>query len=130
MVEVVQALQLQQLLQQVDSITFTSNGSNYTSLPSVTFSGGGGGTGAAATAVLTPTSITSITLTGAGTGYGTSPTISFTGGGTATATARAYTPYTVTIPDGFYTIPALNIWLQSYLIDQKLFLTDGSNNNI
>ena len=61
-----------------------------------------------------------------------SPSISFTGGGGtgATAIASAYTPYTITIPNGFYTVPQLSIWLQQYFIDQRLFLTDASGNNI
>ncbi len=32
--------------------------------------------------------------------------------------------------DGFYTVPMLSIWLQQYFIDQRLFLTDASGNNI
>jgi hypothetical protein len=44
--------------------------------------------------------------------------------------ATAYTHYNVTIPDGFYTIPMLNIWLQQYFLEQRLYLTDASGNNI
>jgi hypothetical protein len=114
----------------VQSVTVTNGGSGYTSTPTIGFTGGGGSS-ATATATVTG-SVSSITLTGAGTGYSASPTISFTGGGGsgATAIASAYTPYTVTIPNGFYTVPQLSIWLQQYFIDQKLYLTDASGNNI
>jgi hypothetical protein len=114
----------------VASLTVTAGGS-YTSAPTVAITGGSG-TGATSTAVITGTSVASITVNTGGTGYSTSPTVSFSGGGGtgATAISSAYTPYTVQIPDGFYTIPALNIWLQQYSIEQKLYLTDASANNI
>ena len=114
----------------VQSVTVTNGGSGYTSTPTITFTGGGGAS-ATATATISG-SVTGITLTGAGTGYSASPAISFTGGGGtgAVAIASAYTPYNVQIPDGFYTVPALSIWLQQYFIEQKLYLTDASGNNI
>ena len=113
----------------VASIIVTNAGSGYTSVPTISVTGGAG-SGATSTATLTATSVASITVNG-GTGYSASPTVSFSGGGGtgATATASAYTPYTVTIPEGFYTVPALSIWLQSYFIDQKMYLVDASGNN-
>jgi len=116
----------------VASISVSNAGTGYTSVPTISFSGGGG-TGATATANIAPTSIASLTLTGAGTGYQASPTISFTGGGTgtgATATASTYIPNTLTLDDGFYTVNALNARIQQFCIEKKMYLTDGSGNNI
>ncbi len=51
-----------------------------------------------------------------GTGYTVSPTISFSGGGGTgvAATSSAYTPYTLTLDDGFYTVNALNARFQQF----------------
>ena len=114
----------------VTSITVTNPGSGYTSAPTVGFTGGGGAS-TTATAVITG-SVASITLNGGGTGYTASPTISFTGGGGtgATATANAYTPFTLTMDDGFYTVNALNARIQQFCIEKGMYLTDGSGNNV
>jgi hypothetical protein len=64
----------------VGSVAVTAAGTGYTSAPTVGFSGGGG-SGAAGTAVLTPSSVASITLGAAGTGYTSVPTVTLTGGG-------------------------------------------------
>jgi hypothetical protein len=68
----------------VHTITLTSSGTGYTSVPAVTFTSSSG-TGAAATAVLgsgtTAGKIVAINLTDAGTGYQIAPTINFIGGG-------------------------------------------------
>jgi len=126
----------------ITSIIVTNVGAGYTSIPTVAFTGGGGasatatavlGTNATATAVLTGTSVTSLTLTGFGTGYTGSPTISFTGGGVGTgvtATASAYKPFTLTLDDGFYTVNALNARIQQFCIENGMYLTDGSGNNV
>ena len=116
----------------IASITVTNAGTGYTSVPVITFTGGGGGTGVTATAVLTPTSVASLTLALAGTGYQASPTISFSGGGGtgAAATANAYTPYTLNLDDGFYTVNALNARIQQFCIEKGMYLTDGSGNNV
>ena len=58
----------------VSSVTVTSGGSGYSTVPAVTFSGGGG-TGAAATAVVTGGVVTSINVTNGGSGYTTDPTV-------------------------------------------------------
>jgi hypothetical protein len=58
----------------VSSVDVVSGGSGYTTVPSVTFSGGAG-TGAAATAVVTGGVVTSIILTAGGSGYTTNPTV-------------------------------------------------------
>lgn len=89
-----------------------SCGSNYTSAPTVTITGGGG-TGAIATAtvatsyvtiagVLTPVvGVASINITNPGTGYTTSPTLTLTGGGGtgASATARLSATRTFDFPN-------------------------------
>ena len=116
----------------ITGITVTNPGTGYTSVPGISFTGGGG-TGATATAVLTPTSIASITIGGGGTGYATVPTISFTGGGGgtgATATTSLYVPFTCTIPDGFYTVNTLNLFLQKFMVDNRIHSLDSSGNNI
>jgi len=40
------------------------------------------------------------------------------------------TTYTVTVADGFYDVPTLNQYLQTYLVSQGQYLTDGSGNQI
>ena len=59
----------------ISSITLYSNGSGYTSAPTVTISGGGG-TGATATATLNSTGqVSGITVTSSGSGYTSTPTV-------------------------------------------------------
>ena len=70
----------------VSSVAMTANGTGYTGLPAVAFSGGGG-SGAAGTAVLVATSVASVTVTAAGTGFTTTPTANIVGGGGSGATA-------------------------------------------
>lgn len=77
--------------QQVTNITVTNQGSGYTGVPTVAFTGGGGGVGAAATAVvdLTLGKVIAVFMTNQGSGYTAAPTVSFTGGGGAGAAATA-----------------------------------------
>jgi phage tail sheath protein FI len=67
----------------VKSVTITNAGSGYTSVPTVTFTGGGG-TGAAGTAVLgtggAAQTVIGVTITNPGSGYTSAPTVGFTGG--------------------------------------------------
>jgi len=74
----------------VDAVMVTAPGSNYTSAPTVVFSGGGG-TGAAATAIINSTTrvVTSVRMTSPGSGYTSLPSVSFSGGGGSGATATA-----------------------------------------
>ena len=72
----------------VDAVTVTAGGTNYTTVPTVSFSGGGG-TGAAATATLTDGVVTSITITDGGQNYTSAPTVAITGGDGSGATATA-----------------------------------------
>lgn len=76
---------------EVVAVTITNQGSGYSSVPNVAFSGGGG-TNAAGTAVIGTTGqIDTITLTNAGSGYTSNPTVTITdaGGGTG-ATIEAH----------------------------------------
>ena len=73
---------------QVGSITVTNPGSGYTSVPTVTISGGGSSS-ASATAVLSGTTVGSITVTNPGNGYTTAPTVTISGGGGSRAAAVA-----------------------------------------
>lgn len=41
-----------------------------------------------------------------------------------------YTTYTVNIPDGYYSIPALNAFLQNFLIANNLYLADTAGDNV
>jgi hypothetical protein len=73
----------------IGAVTPTDGGNNYTSTPTVSFTGGGG-SGAAATATVSGKKVTAITITSPGSGYTSAPTIVFTGGSpskTAAATA-------------------------------------------
>ncbi|MCE2863249.1 MAG: hypothetical protein LW690_12420 [Opitutaceae bacterium] len=75
------------------SITVTNGGAGYTSVPSVTISGGEG-TGATATATVTQGVVTAITITNAGSGFTSLPTVTIAApasGATATAVAVAPT---------------------------------------
>lgn len=65
---------------QVRQIDVDEPGMNYTTVPTVTISGGGG-TGAAATAVISKGKIVRIRMTNYGSGYTSTPTVTITGGG-------------------------------------------------
>ena len=80
---------------EVISITVTNGGSNYTSAPSVSITGGGG-TGAEATASIANGAVTAITLTNNGYNFTSAPTVSISGGGGSSAAATA------AIHDGSY----------------------------
>ncbi len=70
------------------SVTLSEEGLNYTSAPTVVFSGGGGA-GATATAQVEDGVIVSLTLTAGGSGYTSAPDIAFSGGEGSGATAKA-----------------------------------------
>jgi hypothetical protein len=63
----------------VSAVNVTYAGSNYGSVPAISFTGGGG-TGAAATAVIENGIVTGINITNGGTGYTSEPTVIITGG--------------------------------------------------
>lgn len=92
----------------ISGVTITNAGSDYTSVPTIGFSGGGG-SGAAATAVLTAKFVSSIAVTAGGSGYTSTPTVEISGGGgsgataTATVTGGAVTAITVTTTGTGYT---------------------------
>ena len=75
-------------------------GNGYASAPSLSFAGGG--TGAAATALLAPTSVASVTVTSGGAGYTAAPTVAFNGGAGSGASATAQLS-----PSGTITIASL-----------------------
>lgn len=74
---------------QVGSVIINNGGQNYTSAPTVGFSGGGGGTGAAGTAIIQNGSVVAVTITNPGSGYTTAPTVAFTGGAGSGANGTA-----------------------------------------
>jgi FtsP/CotA-like multicopper oxidase with cupredoxin domain len=69
-------------------LTLTNGGTGYSSLPTVTISGGGG-SGATAAAGVINGSVSSIVLTNPGSGYTSPPQVTFSGGGGTGATATA-----------------------------------------
>lgn len=74
----------------VESISITSGGNGYTSIPSVTISGGGG-SAATAGAEISGGAVTKIYIVNKGDGYTSNPTVTIsapTSGSTATATSR------------------------------------------
>lgn len=72
----------------VSSITIESGGSGYTSVPTITISGGGG-TGATAIATIFNGSIQTVTITNIGANYDSVPTVNVTGGGGTGASLTA-----------------------------------------
>lgn len=44
--------------------------------------------------------------------------------------ASTYNTYTATIPDGFYKQTEFNLYMQQFMIDNKLYGIDGSGNNV
>jgi FtsP/CotA-like multicopper oxidase with cupredoxin domain len=75
--------------QALSSITIMNAGSGYTTVPTVSITGGGG-SGATATAALAPAgSVTGFTITSIGSGYVSNPAVAITGGGGIGATAQA-----------------------------------------
>ena len=72
----------------VAAVNVVAAGSGFTSVPTISFSGGGG-SGITATASITSQTVASITITANGTGFTAAPTVTFTGGGGSNATATA-----------------------------------------
>ena len=72
----------------VSSIEIVNPGSGYTSIPTITISGGGG-TGATATASIFNGQIQAVNITNIGRDYTSAPTVTATGGGGANATFKA-----------------------------------------
>ena len=64
----------------IKGVTINSGGTGYTTIPTVTISGGGG-TGAVARARITSGAVTAIDIVNIGSGYTSTPTIALTGGG-------------------------------------------------
>lgn len=99
---------------QVREVHIDNPGSNYTSAPTITFTGGGG-TGAAATATVAGGEIIAITITNMGSGYTSAPTVSVTGGGGSNAVLVADIDAVLTVstnkPVNFFVpnIPAQNL---------------------
>lgn len=74
----------------VGFVEITDSGSDYTSAPTVSFTGGGATTPAAGTAVLGGGEITLITVTNGGSDYTGIPTVTFNGSGGSGATVGTY----------------------------------------
>ena len=75
----------------ITTIAVVSGGSGYTSVPTVTISGGGG-TGASAIAIVTGGVVTGITITSAGIGYTSNPTVTI-----STPTSNAFVEVGATV---------------------------------
>jgi hypothetical protein len=72
----------------ISSIAVTNGGSGYTTVPTVSITGGGG-YGATAQATISGNAVTAINILNPGRGYTTSPTVTISGGGGSSATATA-----------------------------------------
>ena len=72
----------------LSDLNLTRGGSGYTSIPTVTISGGGG-SGATGNATLGPAAVASVTVDNGGNSYTSAPTVSFSGGGGSGAIATA-----------------------------------------
>ena len=72
----------------ISSIAVTNGGSGYSTVPTVTITGGGG-YGATAQATIATGAVTAINILNPGRGYTTSPTVTISGGGGSSATATA-----------------------------------------
>ena len=84
----------------VKSVTMTSQGSGYTTAPTVQFVSGTGH-GATAVATISAGKVTGVTITNGGTGYQTPPTITFIGGGGSGATATSVIEADIDKPDSY-----------------------------
>jgi hypothetical protein len=80
----------------ISQVTVLEGGQDYTSAPTVVFTGGGGAS-AAATAIVRDRRVVGITVTNFGTGYTSAPVITFTGGGGTGAIATCGIGQQVTI---------------------------------
>ncbi len=70
-------------------ISIDNEGTNYSSAPTISISGGGG-SNATATATVSGGKITAVTITNGGTGYTSYPTVTVSGGGGSNAVLTAY----------------------------------------
>ena len=86
----------------VEGINLVSGGAGYTSVPTVTFSGGGGTTQATATATVTDGVVSGLTLATGGAGYTSTPIVTITGGGGGNATATANLNVNTTLLSSIY----------------------------
>ena len=84
----------------VSSIEIVNPGSGYTSVPTITISGGGG-TGATATASIFNGQIQAVNITNIGRDYTSSPTVTATGGGGANATFKANLAFAAGTPTDY-----------------------------
>jgi subtilisin-like proprotein convertase family protein len=93
------------------AITLTSGGSGYTSVPTVTLTGGGG-TGATAVATVIGGVVTAITLTNQGIGYTSAPTVMITVPPLVSTTTDASGNYSVQLP-GILSNGTITLYAQS-----------------
>ena len=100
----------------VTNISVTGSGSGYTSVPTVSFSGGGG-TGAAATATISNGVVTGITITNGGTSYTSAPTVTLVGGVSSVPT------------DGEYQA-SYDLFKPTDTLDISLIITGGVNKTV
>lgn len=106
----------------ITSITLTSPGSGFTSVPTATITGSPG-TGAMIQVILTGTTVASVSVADAGSNYTSVPTLTFQGGG-ATTQATA----TATLTSGGISSVAVNTPGSGYTSVPNIFVQSGINN--
>ena len=92
----------------VSEITITNGGSGFSTVPTITLSGGGG-TGATATATVFNGIIQTVNITNIGSGYTTSPTVTVTGGGGSNAVLVAVLSFAALPTTEYQEISSLGI---------------------
>lgn len=92
----------------ISSIEITAAGSGYTSVPSVSITGGGGSGATAQVAIFNGT-VQTVTILNAGSGYTSAPTVTVSGGGGAGAILNAIVSTVAGVPQDYDEKSSLNI---------------------
>ena len=100
--------QIPEYFRYVSAITIVNPGSGYTSIPTITMSGGGG-SGATATATIFNGQIQAVNITNVGQDYTTAPTVTVTGGDGSNANLTAVLAFAAGTPTDYEEKSALGV---------------------